>query len=170
MGSESPRPRRAGRDVIWILHHRRRRGPSGRGRRPAPADSGISARSMRRRCENPRPMTNGSTPAHAAQRSVLWLAWPLVLSFWMRQLFTFVDTYFAATLGDAAVAGIGLAFPFEFLLIAFWVGTSTGMTSLLSRAMGAREGERIEQVVRVTRRVVVALVAASFVLGALIWL
>src|SRR5688572_17573284 len=102
-------------------------------------------------------------------RSVLLLAWPLVLSFWMRQLFTFVDTGFAATLGDAAVAGIGLAYPFEFLLIAFWVGTSTGMTSLVARAMGAHEGEKIEQVVAVTRRIVHVLVVAFVALGGLIW-
>ena len=61
-----------------------------------------------------------STPppatTRAAERSVLILAWPLILSFWMRQLFTFVDTYFAGRIGDHAVAGLGLAFPFEFLL------------------------------------------------------
>ncbi len=103
-------------------------------------------------------------------RSVLHLAWPLVLSFWMRQLFTFVDTWFAAGIGDHAVAGIGLAFPYEFLLIAFWVGTSTGMTSLLSRAMGAHEGQRCDQIIAMTKRVALAFMPVFFVLGAAIWL
>ncbi len=106
-----------------------------------------------------------STPS----RSVLWLAAPLILSFWMRQLFTFVDTYFAATIGDHAVAGIGLAYPYEFLYVAFWVGTSTGMTSLVSRAMGANEGQRLDQIVRTTRRIVLALVPLFFALGVAIW-
>ena len=57
--------------------------------------------------------------------SVLRMAAPLVVSFWMRSLFTFVDTVFAATLGDASVAAIGLSIPFEFLMIAVWVGLST---------------------------------------------
>jgi len=102
-------------------------------------------------------------------RSVLHLAWPLVLSFWMRQLFTFVDAWFAADIGDHAVAGIGLAFPYEFLMIAFWVGTSTGMTSLLARAMGAHEGERFDQIVRTTRSIVLVLVPLFMALGAAIW-
>ena len=104
------------------------------------------------------------------ERTVLLLAWPLILSFWMRQLFTFVDTYFAAhAIGDHAVAGIGLAYPLEFLMIAFWVGTSTGMTSLLSRAMGAHEGERIEQVMKAARTIVLVLVPLFLVVGGLIW-
>ena len=64
---------------------------------------------------------------------------PLVISFWMRAVVTFVDTIFAAFLGDRAVAAIGLTVPLEFLMIAAWVGLSTGMTSALSRAMGAGE-------------------------------
>jgi Na+-driven multidrug efflux pump len=96
------------------------------------------------------------------------MAAPLVLSFWMRSLFTFVDTIYASTLGDAAVAAIGLSIPLEFLMIACWVGVSTGLTSGLSRAMGAREGAKIDQLLAVTRRIVwcltpifVALAAAA---------
>src|SRR6059036_3762270 len=90
-------------------------------------------------------------------RGILRMSAPLVVSFWMRSLFTFVDTIYAATLGDAAVAAIGLSIPLEFLMIACWVGVSTGLTSNLSRAMGAREGARIEQLLSVTRRIVLAL-------------
>ncbi len=42
---------------------------------------------------------------------------PLVVSFWMRAAFTFVDTIYASTLGDSAVAAIGLSLPFEFLMV-----------------------------------------------------
>ena len=61
------------------------------------------------------------------------MAMPLVVSFWMRAAFTFVDTIFAATLGDESVAAIGLAIPLEFLMVAFWVGLSNSLTSNLSR-------------------------------------
>lgn len=104
-----------------------------------------------------------------ARESVLRLAWPLVLSFWMRSLFSFVDTGFAALIGDEAVAAIGLSFPLEFVLIAFWVGTSTGMTSLLSRAIGAHEGERAAQVIRTARRIVLVLIPVFFSIGVAIW-
>jgi Na+-driven multidrug efflux pump len=84
---------------------------------------------------------------------------PLVLSFGMRSLFTFVDIAFAATLGDAAIAAVGgLSFPYEILMIACWVGVSTGLTSNLSQAMGRRQGARIEQILSVSRKIVLALV------------
>ena len=94
---------------------------------------------------------------------------PLIVSFWMRSAFTFVDTIYAATLGDSAVAAIGLTAPFEFLMIALWVGLSTGLTSGLSRAMGSRQGARVEQYLGVTWRLVAAASVAFAVLGAAIW-
>src|SRR5881396_3911357 len=101
-------------------------------------------------------MSTAPRPEDAGVRrpdpSLLRMAAPLVVSFWMRSLFTFVDTVYASTLGDASVAAIGLSIPFEFLMIAVWVGLSTGLTSNLSRAMGARQGERVEQHLRVAWR------------------
>jgi MATE family, multidrug efflux pump len=99
------------------------------------------------------------------------MAAPLVVSFWMRALFTFVDTAYAAYLGDAAVAAIGLSIPLEFLMIACWVGVSTGLTSCLSRAMGAREGAKIEQLLATSRRIIWALIPifGALALGVVVW-
>ncbi len=94
-------------------------------------------------------------PAVAPQPTILGMAAPIILSFTMRSLFTFVDMFYASTLGDKAVAVVGaLSMPLEFLMIAFWVGISTGLTSNLSRAMGARQGERIEKLLAVSRGIV----------------
>jgi Na+-driven multidrug efflux pump len=106
----------------------------------------------------------------AASSSILKMAAPLVVSFWMRSLFTFVDTAYAAYLGDAAVAAIGFSIPLEFLLIACWVGVSTGLTSCLSRAMGAREGTRIEQLLATTRRIMWGLMPAFALLAVVLFL
>jgi Na+-driven multidrug efflux pump len=97
--------------------------------------------------------------ARPANPTILRMSAPLILSFWMRSLLTFVDLGFASTQGDAAIAAVGgLSFPYEILMVACWVGVSTGMTSNLSQAMGRREGARIEQVIRTSRRIVWALV------------
>src|SRR6266704_3287398 len=111
------------------------------------------------------------TPADRArsapQPTILGMAAPIILSFTMRSLFTFVDMFYASTLGDKAVAVVGaLSMPFEFLMIATWVGVSTGLTSNLSRAMGAREGARIEQLLAVSRTIVRVLVPVFAALGA----
>jgi putative MATE family efflux protein len=97
------------------------------------------------------------------------MAAPIVVSFVMRSAFTLVDTVYAATLGDAAVAAVGLSIPLEFLMIACWVGLSTGLTSQLSQAMGARQGARIEQVLSVTRRLVWGLVPLFTAIGVGCW-
>ena len=98
------------------------------------------------------------------------MAAPLVVSFWMRAAFTFVDTAYAATIGDAAVGAIGLTVPFEFLMIAVWVGLSTGLTSCLSRAMGASESEKVAQYLRACRRLVPLAAPAFALVGGAIWL
>src|SRR2546422_8774225 len=99
-----------------------------------------------------------AAPSHPGP-SILRLSAPLVLSFGMRSLFTFVDIAFASTLGDAAIAAVGgLSFPYEILMAACWVGVSTGVTSNLSQAMGKRPGQRIDQVLSVSRLVVWSLV------------
>ena len=100
------------------------------------------------------------------------MAAPLVVSFWVRAGFTLVDRFYAASidLADASQAAIGLTMPFEFLMIACWVGTSNGLTARVAAAMGAREGRKIEQLVRATRRIVHGLVALFLLLAAGIWL
>jgi putative MATE family efflux protein len=118
------------------------------------------------------PAGSPSAPASAAptgSQSILMMAAPIVVSFVMRSAFTLVDTVYAATLGDAAVAAVGLSIPLEFLMIACWVGLSTGLTSQLSQAMGARQGARIEQVLSVTRRLVWALVPVFTGIGLGCW-
>ena len=57
--------------------------------------------------------------------SVLKMAMPLVISFWMRAAFALVDTIYAAHIGDSAVASVGLTIPYEYLMIALWIGLST---------------------------------------------
>jgi putative MATE family efflux protein len=109
------------------------------------------------------PTTTSSPP------SILRLSAPLVVSFVMRAAFSLVDTAYAATIGDSAQAAIGLTLPFEFLMIALWVGLSTGLTSRLSRALGAREGEKLEQYLRTTWKLVAILSPVFGVIGAGIW-
>lgn len=107
----------------------------------------------------------------APGRRILPLAAPLVVSFVLRASFQWVDAIYASLLpeGDAAIAAIGLATPFEFALIACWVGTSNGLTARLAAALGAREGAKILQLQRATNRIVRVLVILFLLLAAGIW-
>jgi len=101
--------------------------------------------------------------------TILRMAAPLVVSFWMRSLFAVVDTFYAGTIGDAAVAAIGLTLPFELAMIAVWVGLSTGLTSNLARAMGARDEARIQQALATTWRLVYWVMPLFVLVGAACW-
>ena len=102
--------------------------------------------------------------------TLLMMTVPLVISFWMRSLFSFVDTYYASFLSDAAVAAIGLSFPLEFMMIAVWVGMSTGLTSNFSRAMGAGEETKLQQYLKATWTLVLLCIPVFVLLGAGCWL
>lgn len=104
-----------------------------------------------------------------ADPSLLRMSGPLMVSFTMRAAFTFVDTIYAATIGDTAVAAIGLTVPFEFLMIALWVGLSTGLTSVLSRAVGANRHARFDQYKRCTLRMVSVATPLFAMMGVGIW-
>jgi len=100
---------------------------------------------------------------------LLRLSAPLVVSFWMRSAFTFVDTIYAATLGDEAIAAIGLSVPLEFLFIAVWVGLSNGLTATLGEAFGARDDNRIAQLLRAARGMALSAMPVFVALGIAIW-
>ena len=102
---------------------------------------------------------------------LLALGWPLIVSFWLRQAFTWVDRIYATQLEgvDAAQAAIGLAVPFEFLMIALWVGSSNALTALLSEAIGAGDDRRVEELLATARRLVGVLVILFVAFAAGIW-
>ena len=75
-------------------------------------------------------MSSPSAPSPQANPSrtkgILALSLPLILSFWFRSLVQWIDAVYASKLGDmgdASIAAIGLSAPFEFLMIACWVGS-----------------------------------------------
>ncbi len=85
-------------------------------------------------------------------KTLLQLAWPLVISFTFRSILTSIDLPYASRLEnpDSALAAIGFSFPLEFSFIAFWVGTSAALTSHLSKAIGEGCEARIGQLKRAT--------------------
>ena len=109
------------------------------------------------------------TSAARRDLTLMQMSAPLMVSFVMRAAFTFVDTAYAATIGDAAVAAIGLTVPFEFLMIAIWVGLSTGLTAALSRSMTSGEGQKIEQYLDAAWRMVWIISPVFLGFGFLIW-
>ena len=108
---------------------------------------------------------------------LLVLAGPLVVSFWLRSAFGWIDTIFASTLegtggdklGDASIAAIGLTLPLEFLLTACWVGASNGLTARLAHAMGEGASEKVAQLKRAAILIISGLAIFFIGVSAVVW-
>ncbi len=67
---------------------------------------------------------------------ILSMALPAMFSMLVQALYNIVDSYFVGQVSEKGLAAISLAFPIQNLLISFAVGTSVGITSLISRRLG----------------------------------
>ena len=71
---------------------------------------------------------------------------PMVISMLVQALYNVVDSVFVARIDTAiaangvnnALTAVGLAYPIQFLMVAFAVGTAVGMNSLMSRKLGEK--------------------------------
>lgn len=74
-------------------------------------------------------------------RLLFSMALPLALSMLIQALYNVVDSIFVARLSESALTAVSLASPMNMLMIAFGVGTSVGVNSLISRRLGAKRFE-----------------------------
>ena len=56
-------------------------------------------------------------------------------------VYNIVDTFWVARLGHEAIAALNIVFPYQILTIAVGIGTGVGMSALVSRRFGERNGE-----------------------------
>jgi putative MATE family efflux protein len=79
-------------------------------------------------------LTRGSIPRH-----LITLALPMAASMIFQTLYYFVDLYFVAQLGDAAVAGVSAAGTLMFVIMAFTQVLGVGTSVLISHAAGRKD-------------------------------
>ncbi len=82
-------------------------------------------------------------------RLLIGMAAPMIISMLVTAFYNIVDSIFvarivdeggdAASAGTAALSALGMAFPFQTLLIAFATGTCVGVNAILSKALGEKD-------------------------------
>ena len=80
---------------------------------------------------------------------------PMVISMLVQALYNFVDSIFVARISDpaityidagkAAINAVGMAFPFQTLIIAFGNGVCVGMNAILSKALGEKDNDKVQK-------------------------
>ncbi|MBI3713069.1 MAG: MATE family efflux transporter [Burkholderiales bacterium] len=81
-----------------------------------------------------RDLTVGSIPRH-----IVAMAAPIAIGMLVQTLYFFVDLYFVAGLGDAALAGVSSAGIVNFIVMALTQMLSVGAVTLISHAVGRKD-------------------------------
>ncbi|TVP94159.1 MAG: MATE family efflux transporter, partial [Acholeplasmatales bacterium] len=78
-------------------------------------------------------------------RHIRRLAVPAALGFLFSTLFNVVDSFYAGRIGTDAIAGMTLAFPVFFLLLALAAGIGNGVNALVAIAVGAEDDAQLHR-------------------------
>ncbi|MBQ2945402.1 MAG: MATE family efflux transporter [Clostridia bacterium] len=70
---------------------------------------------------------------------LITMSLPMMVSMLVQALYNIIDSIFVAMISENAFTAVNYAFPAQNLLIGVAVGTGVGMSSLLSRYLGAKE-------------------------------
>ncbi|HII91518.1 MAG TPA: MATE family efflux transporter, partial [Methanosarcina sp.] len=77
------------------------------------------------------------------------LSTPIVIGMLVQAIYNVVDTFFVGMVYGAddvqAIGGLSIAFPIQMMVMAFGIMLGTGGSSIISRALGARENEKAEK-------------------------
>jgi len=98
-------------------------------------------------------------------RGLLILAWPVIISMLLHSLLHFVDFFFVGGLGPDALAGVQLAFPVFFLIMAVGTGIQVGSAALIAKRMGERNKKWAEETGLHALFLAIALAAVLTILG-----
>ncbi|MDO5135654.1 MAG: MATE family efflux transporter [Eubacteriales bacterium] len=74
-------------------------------------------------------------------RLLVSMSVPMMISMLVQALYNVVDSMFVAHLNENALTAVSLAFPVQNLMIAVGAGTGVGVNALVSRSLGAKDGE-----------------------------
>ncbi len=96
---------------------------------------------MNRKQENPM----GTLPIN---KLLFSMAIPMMLSMLVQALYNIVDSIFVAKLSEDALTAVSLGFPMQNLVISFGVGLGVGINALLSRSLGEKNQQMVNDSAR----------------------
>jgi len=99
------------------------------------------------------------------KKALYSLTWPIVIGMLVQSLYNIVDTIFVGRLGAEAIAAITFSFPLFFLLHALGSGVGIGMSSRISRMLGAKDEKEAENTAIHGIYMTMAVAGLVFILG-----
>lgn len=78
-------------------------------------------------------------------RLLITMSLPMMISMLVQALYNVVDSIFVSKICENALTAVSLAFPLQTLMIGVSIGTCVGVNAVLSKALGAKDGDRANQ-------------------------
>lgn len=98
-------------------------------------------------------------------RNILKLALPMIWGIFVVMAFNLADTFFVAQLGTRPLAAMSFTFPVVMLGGSMAIGLGVGASSVISRAIGRGERERVQRLTTDSLSLTLLLVGALILLG-----
>lgn len=73
---------------------------------------------------------------------------PIMASMLVQALYNIVDSYFVSKVSQDAFTAVSMSFPIQTVMMAFAIGTSLGMSALMSRSLGAGDFARVNTIAK----------------------
>jgi putative MATE family efflux protein len=99
------------------------------------------------------------------RKAIVKLSIPIIVAMSVQTIYSITDTFWVAGLGADALAAVGFAFPFFLIQMAFTSGLGVGGGSAISRRIGARDKEGVDNVALHTFVIMLTLTVALTALG-----
>lgn len=79
------------------------------------------------------------------KKLLITMSLPIMIAMLIQAMYNIIDSIFVAQISENALTAVSLAFPLQNLMIAFAAGTGVGVNALLSRSLGEKDTERVNQ-------------------------
>ena len=93
---------------------------------------------------NTLPLKQNKMAAEPVGKLMFTMSVPIILSMAIEALYNVVDSLFVARISENALTAVSLAFPIHLLIIAVVIGTNVGVSSSLSRRLGAKDQRGVD--------------------------
>ena len=74
------------------------------------------------------------------------ISFPMIISMMIQALYNIVDSMYVSQINEQALTAVSLVFPMQSLMFSVAIGTNVGINALLSRALGAKEFDRVKRI------------------------
>lgn len=87
------------------------------------------------------PLKENKMATTSVTKLVISMSLPPIISMFIQAMYNVVDSIFVSRISMDALTAVSLAFPMQQILVALFVGTGAGITSLISRRLGEGNNE-----------------------------